>query len=108
MNPDAGEGSGTVASWLVSATFIRRNSDWNALLKCAAWLLPSSSTSSLFSTSPRGPKMSSKSVDRVGGRCWDCASAAGGAAITVAATERTAATLAHHEAGRPRNAICLI
>ena len=55
VNPDAGEGSGTVASWLVSATFMRRNSDWNALLKCAAWLLPSSCTSSLFSTSPCGP-----------------------------------------------------
>ena len=75
MKPDAGDGSGTAVSWLVSAMFISRKSDWNELLKCAAWLLPSSCTSSLLRTRPFGPNTSSKIVASVEGRV--CAGAAG-------------------------------
>src|SRR3954452_13523159 len=70
MKPDAGDGTGIVVSWLARAMFISRKSDWNELLKCAAWLVPSSWTSSLLTTSPFGPNTSSNSVDNVDGRDW--------------------------------------
>src|SRR5215212_9359576 len=78
MNPDAGDGTGTAVSWLVSAMLTRPKSDWNALLKCAAWFVPSSCTSSLLTTSPLGPNTSSNSVERDDG----CVCAAAGAAMT--------------------------
>ena len=55
MKPEAGEGTGSAVNWLASAMLIRRKSDWNALLKWAACVVPSSNCSSLLTTRPLGP-----------------------------------------------------
>src|SRR6516165_57191 len=55
--------------------FINRKSDWNELLKWAAWFVPSSCTSSLLTVSPLGPNTSSNSVANVDGRVCVCARA---------------------------------
>ena len=56
MKPEAGEGSGTAASWLARAMLNWVNSDWKALLKCAECVLPSGSLAVLSTLSPSGPK----------------------------------------------------
>ena len=68
MKPEAGEGSGSAVSWLTSATLNCVKFDWNALLKCAEWVVPSGSTASLLTTRPVGPNTSSNSVASLPGR----------------------------------------
>ena len=55
MKPEAGVGRGTAASWLARAMLNWVNSAWNALLKCAEWVLPSGSRAWLSTFRPPGP-----------------------------------------------------
>ena len=55
VKPEAGEGSGTDASWLAREMLNCVNSAWKALLKWAECVLPSGSSASLFTIRPRDP-----------------------------------------------------
>jgi hypothetical protein len=55
VKPEAGDGSGTEASWLAREMLNWVNSAWKALLKWAECVLPSGSSASLFTMRPLGP-----------------------------------------------------
>ena len=58
VNPEAGDGTGRLVSWLARAVLNCVKFDWKALLKCAECVEPSGSTASLFTTRPLGPNRS--------------------------------------------------
>ena len=52
MNPEAGDGSGTLTSWLTSAVLNWLKLDWKSLLKCAECGCSPGSVASLSRMSP--------------------------------------------------------
>ena len=68
MNPDAGDGNGTVTSWLTSAVPNWLKLPWKSLLKWAECDCSPGSVASLSTTSPRGPNRFVNNVAACGDR----------------------------------------
>src|SRR6478752_4199825 len=69
VKPEAGDGSGRLASCVASATSNCSKFDWKALLKCPECVEPSGRTASLSTTRPFGPNRSSKTCESVATGC---------------------------------------